>query len=103
MPSAPFGLVRRPFRPTPDPGCFFASATHAAARADLAEAADRGDGLALLDGEPGTGKTLVALKVLDDLPAGTRRVLVPGGRFAGPADLFRAVLFDLGKPYENKA
>jgi general secretion pathway protein A len=96
-------MTRRPFRPPPDPGCFFASVTHAAARADLVEAADRGDGLALLDGEPGTGKTLVALKVLDVLPADARRVLVPGGRFAGPADLFRAVLFDLGKPYENKA
>jgi general secretion pathway protein A len=102
MPSAPFGLTRRPFRPTPDPACFFPSATHAAARADLMEAADRGDGIALLDGDPGTGKTLIALKVLDDLPTEARRVLLPGGRFAAPADLFRAFLFDLGKPYENK-
>ncbi|HEY2786821.1 MAG TPA: AAA family ATPase [Fimbriiglobus sp.] len=103
MPPAPFGLTRRPFRPTPDPACFFPSATHAAARNDLIESADRGDGIALLDGEPGTGKTLVALKVLDELPAEARRVLLPGGRFAAPADLFRAFLFDLGKPYENKA
>jgi type II secretory pathway predicted ATPase ExeA len=100
---APFGLARRPFRPTPDPACFFPSATHATARADLLDAADRDDGLALVDGEPGTGKTLVALKVLDALPADARRVVVPGGRFTTPADLYRAVLFDLGKPYENKA
>src|SRR4051794_16093953 len=103
MPPAPFGLSRRPFRPTPDPSVFFPSATHAAARADLADAADRGDGIALVDGDPGTGKTLVALKVLDDLPADARKVLLPAGRFAAPADLYRAVLFDLGKPYEHKA
>ncbi len=102
MPPAPFGLTRRPFRATPDPACFFPSATHAAARADLVEAADRGDGIALLDGDPGTGKTLIALKLLDDLPTEARRVLLPGGRFNAPADLFRAFLFDLGKPYENK-
>lgn len=102
MPPAPFGLTRRPFRPTPDPGCFFPSVTHSAARAELIDAADRGEGIALVDGEPGTGKTLVALKVLDDLAADARRVLLPGGRFATPADLYRAFLFDVCKPYEQK-
>src|SRR5262245_33473361 len=101
MPPAPFGLVRRPFRPTPDPACFFPSATHSAALSDLSEAIERGDGLALLDGEPGTGKTLVALKVLDGLRADERRVFLPNGRFLSAADLFRAFLFDVGKPYEN--
>jgi general secretion pathway protein A len=103
MPPEPFGMTRRPFRPTLDPSNFFPSATHASARTDLIEAADRDDGLAFVDGDPGTGKTLVALRVLEDIPGDARRVVLPGGRFVTPADLFRAVLFDLGKPYENKS
>jgi type II secretory pathway predicted ATPase ExeA len=57
--------------------------------------------LALIDGAPGTGKTLAALKFLEGLDADVPRVLVPAPRFTKPADLLQAILFDLGAEYRG--
>ena len=103
MDLARFGLTRRPFRPTPDTGAYYPSPTHEAAIAALRESYAAHDGLALLDGEPGTGKTLVALRFLESLDGSVTRVLLPAPRFTRPADLFQAILFDLGVEYHGLA
>jgi general secretion pathway protein A len=54
--------------------------------------------LALLDGEPGVGKTLVAIRLLDDLKSKARPVLLPSSRFTTPAEMYRTILFDLDLP-----
>lgn len=96
-----FGLHRRPFRPSPDPAAYCPTATHDAASAALARAFQAGEGLALVDGETGTGKTLVGLRFLDSLPEGTRRALVSVPRQTKPTELFQALLFDLGRLYQG--
>jgi type II secretory pathway predicted ATPase ExeA len=101
MDLAHFGLTRRPFRPTPDTYAYHPGPAHEAALAALRAAHAAHDGLALLDGEPGTGKTLVALKFLEGLDADVPRVMVPAPRFGRPADFFQAVLFDLGAEYRG--
>jgi type II secretory pathway predicted ATPase ExeA len=101
MDLAHFGLTRRPFRSTPDTDAYYPAAPHDAALAALRCALAARDGVALLDGEPGSGKTLVALKFLEGLPADVPRVLLPAPRFAGPADLLQAILFDLGAEYRG--
>jgi type II secretory pathway predicted ATPase ExeA len=101
MDHAHFGLTRRPFRPTPDTDAYFPAASHEAALAGLRHAYAARDGLALLDGDPGTGKTLVALRFLEGLDAAVPRVLIPAPRFARPADLHQAILFDLGAEYRG--
>ncbi|MFO0849989.1 MAG: AAA family ATPase [Gemmataceae bacterium] len=101
MNLAPFGLTRRPFRPTPDTDAYFSAPSHDAALAGLRQAFAARDGLALVDGDPGSGKTLVALKFLEGLDADVPRVLVPAARFARPADLLQAILFDLGAEYRG--
>lgn len=95
------GLRRRPFAPAPDPRAFVPLPAHEAAVAALRQAFDAGDGPALLDGEPGCGKTSVALRFLHTLPADTPRVFLPAGKFARPADLLQALLFDFGGEYRG--
>jgi len=101
MDLAHFGLTRRPFRPTPDTDSFFASPAHEAAVDGLKSAFASRDGLALIDGEPGSGKTLVALKFLESLGDEVPRVLIPAPRYARPAEFFQAILFDLGVEYRG--
>lgn len=94
-----FGLTRRPFRPAPDCESYFPAPSHEAAVTALNDAfADR-DGLALIDGEPGVGKTLCVYRFLAGLPDGAPTAFIPNPRFARPADLFQAILFDLGVAY----
>ncbi len=101
MDFAAFGLTRRPFRPTPDTTAYFPAATHEAAVAALREAFESAEGIALLDGAPGVGKTLVAMRFLEGLPPEVPRVIVPGIRFARPSDLYQSILFDLGVPFHG--
>ncbi|MGL6097302.1 MAG: ExeA family protein, partial [Fimbriiglobus sp.] len=96
-----FGLSRPPFRPTPDVDLYFPAAGHESAVAAMTTAYDDGAGIALIDGEPGTGKTLATLRFLNTLPADAPRVFLPAPRFARPADLFQAILFDFGAQYQG--
>ena len=94
-----FGLTRRPFSPTPDTDLYFPSATHEAVVQSLSQALIDREGAALVDGDPGTGKTLAVLRFLAMLADEVPTVLIPAPRFARPADFFQAILFDLGAPY----
>jgi len=101
MDFAHFGLARRPFRPTPDTDAYCATAAHEAAGSVLARTYADGGGVVVLDGEPGTGKTLVVLRFLESLPAATCRILLQATKCSRPADFFQAILFDLGQPYQG--
>ncbi len=101
MDLARFGLTSRPFRPTPDTNAYFASSTHESALNSLQHAFANQEGLALLDSEPGLGKTLIALKFLEDLPSDVPRLFIPSARFGRAADLFQSILFDYDAPYQG--
>jgi general secretion pathway protein A len=91
----------RPFSTTPDPRFYYAASPHEAALERLRRAIDDGEGLMLLTGEPGTGKTLLAHLLLDRLGGDINSALLTNCRFASRGDLFRALLFDLGRPYQT--
>jgi type II secretory pathway predicted ATPase ExeA len=94
-----FGLRQRPFRSAPDPAAYYPSGPHEAALHLLLDALADGDGLALLTGDPGTGKTLLATILLDRLGEQASCVFLTNGHLTRRADLFQAVLYDLGLPY----
>src|ERR1043166_7497115 len=94
-----FRFQVRPFPTTPDPQFYYPATPHEAALERLRRAIDDGEALALLTGEPGTGKTLLAHLLLQRLGDDVNSALITNCRFASRADLFRAVLFDLGRPY----
>ncbi len=101
MDLARFGLTRRPFRPAPDPAGYVPAAASEAALVGLHRAFTGREGVALVDGTPGLGKTLVALKFLGELDADVRRVFVPAARFARPTELFQTLLFDADAAYQG--
>ena len=70
MYEAHFGLRQRPFRPTPDGLAYYASTGHEQALADLLRALGDGEGLLLITGTPGTGKTLLCQRLLARLGEG---------------------------------
>lgn len=96
-----FGLRRRPFRPTPDTDAYYPAATHEAALKQLRRALDDDEGVILLTGEAGSGKTLVARKLLEGLDEDVRCVLLTNGHVTRNGDLLQAILFDLGLPYQG--
>jgi type II secretory pathway predicted ATPase ExeA len=93
---------RTPFRPTPDPDLYSPSATHDAALSTIRRVFDSHGSLMLLEGDTGTGKTLVGLKSLEGLPESTHRIFLQAVPGMKPAELFQAILFDLGLPYQNQ-
>lgn len=96
-----FGFARRPFRPAVDPAAYFPAAAHEAALAGVEAAFARRDPAALVDGAAGVGKSLVARRWLDRLPADVPRAVVTNPHAATPTDLLQAILFDLGRPYHG--
>ncbi len=98
-----FQLRMRPFPTTPDAQFYYPASSHEAALNALACAIDDQQGLVLLTGEPGTGKTLLAHLLLQRLGSQFNTALITNCRFSSNADLHRAVLFDLGQPYQKQS
>src|SRR5689334_11499369 len=64
-----FGLRERPFRASPDPSAYYPGTSHERALARLQQGLADDEGLVLLLGEPGTGKTLLCHCLLERLGA----------------------------------
>jgi general secretion pathway protein A len=98
-----FGLRERPFRAVPSTECYYPATTHEQALAQLLQAIKNDEGLLLLTGEPGTGKTTVCLCLLDRVGKEHTCAFVTHGHFAQPKDMLQAILYDLSLPYQNLA
>jgi type II secretory pathway predicted ATPase ExeA len=98
-----FGLRQRPFRATPDTELYYPATGHEVALAELRRALDEEEGLALLTGAPGTGKTLLAYRLIEGLAESTRAVFVTNTHYQLRSDLLQAILFDLSLPYAGRS
>ena len=95
-----FQLRARPFRTTPDTQSYYPATPHESVLQHLVQAIDDEEAFALLTGDPGCGKTLIAHLLLTRLSEATS-VLLTNCRFACRADMLRAVLYDLGQPHQG--
>ncbi len=102
MDVAHFGLRRRPFPATPDVGCYYPATSHETALARLLGGLADGEGVLLVTGQAGTGKTLLCHCLLERLVAGSNTAFLTNSHIRDRAGLLQAILFDLSLPYEGR-
>jgi general secretion pathway protein A len=90
-----YGLREKPFGLSADPRFLYKSPSHAAAHQDLLEGIRRREGLIVLTGDIGTGKTTLCHSVLQNLDRKTFSTFVPDP-FVTREDLLRMLLIDFG-------
>jgi type II secretory pathway predicted ATPase ExeA len=96
-----FGLRRRPFRATPDTAYYYPATGHEKALAQILQAVDDDEGLILLAGAPGTGKTLLCHCLVERLGPETTIAFLTNSHFRDRTALFQAILYDLSLPHED--
>jgi type II secretory pathway predicted ATPase ExeA len=98
-----FGLRERPFRATPDSACYYPATSHEQTLARLQQAVADDEGMLLLTGEPGTGKTLLGHCLLERLGPDVVSAFVTNSHLGNRAALLQALAYDLGLPYEGRS
>jgi general secretion pathway protein A len=90
-----YGFVQSPFTLAPDPRFLYLSQSHESALDLLLQAINRKEGIVILTGDIGTGKTTVCRSVLErlDMTAFTSLLLNP---FLSVEELLREILLDFG-------
>jgi type II secretory pathway predicted ATPase ExeA len=96
-----FGLARRPFPATPDTSSYYPATGHELALERIVRAIEDGEGVALLVGEAGTGKTLLCHCLLERLRGEVVTAFLTNSHGAGRKDLLQAILYDLSLPFEG--
>jgi type II secretory pathway predicted ATPase ExeA len=97
-----FGLHRRPFPATPDVSCYYPATSHERALARLLDGLADGEGVLVLTGAPGSGKTLLCHCLLDRIGDRSAAFLT-NTHCRSRTALLQALLFDLGQPYVNRS
>jgi type II secretory pathway predicted ATPase ExeA len=97
-----FGLREKPFSLSADPRFLFKSRSHAVALTETVGAIHRREGLVVLSGEVGTGKTMLCRAVIDDLDRRTFSAFV-ADPFVSREDLLRLLLTEFGVTSEGDA
>ena len=90
-----YGLREKPFSLSADPRFLYKSPAHAPAFDALLMGIRRREGLIVLTGEIGTGKTTLCRSVLQHLDRGTFAAFVPDP-FVSREDLLKTLLVDFG-------
>jgi type II secretory pathway predicted ATPase ExeA len=97
-----FGFRHRPFCNTPDSVSYYPATGHEWALDRLQVALLEDEGLLLLTGEPGTGKTLLCHRLLERIGPQFTYAFLTNSHLPDRASLLQAVLYDLGIAYEGK-
>lgn len=90
-----FGLKSPPFSITPDPGFFFEGADRGAFIAGLTFAAQQAEGIILVVGEVGSGKTMMSRLLLNRFPPHVDTVYLPNPSFSRD-EIIDVIARDLG-------
>jgi MSHA biogenesis protein MshM len=90
-----FGLREPPFGLTPDTSFFFPALPHQEAHETLLYALSAGEGFLVVEGEVGTGKTLLLRRVLNTLPERWQVAFVPNPGL-DPRGLYAAIAIEFG-------
>jgi type II secretory pathway predicted ATPase ExeA len=103
-----FGMERRPFSATPDPGCFFISSELQAVLDELTICVERGQGIGIVTASAGVGKTLLCQRLAADLRHRDEShsrfecVYLSNSNFPTRRSLLQAILFEMGDEYSRR-
>jgi general secretion pathway protein A len=97
------GLREDPFHVSPDPRFFYYTPAHETALTGLLFGVETRQGLMVLTGEPGTGKTSVLKQILDWLHKSGRSSSFVFHTRVEPIGLLRLMLSDFGVPCHSKS
>lgn len=91
-----WGLTEPPFTLTPNPRFLYLSEKHQNGLTMLLFAITRNKGAGMIAGAPGSGKTTLSRKLLEELPADKYRVAMIVNPRMTPVQLFREALIQFG-------
>ncbi len=95
--------LKRAFRPIPNSDAYYPATSHEQALACASAALADDEGMALIVGGPGLGKTLLGHCFLDRLGDNVASAFLLTAHFREPAALLQALLYDFALPYEGRA
>lgn len=98
-----FGLRRRPFSPMPDATCFVPFEGAQGALDALAVNCERGQGIGVLTGDAGLGKSLLGLRLVLELQPTFATAFLGHSAYATRRALLQAILFELHRPFSRMA
>jgi len=101
MYQACFGFDKRPFPSLPRSELYVPGTVIQDARETLARCIERSEGVGMLVGPSGTGKTLLCQMLAEQFEESLATVVLSGGRISTRRNLFQAVLYGLGKAYRG--
>lgn len=101
MYEAFFGFSRRPFVPAASTEHYYAAGAVEGARQNLARTIERGEGIGMVVGPSGTGKTLLCQVLAAQFRPHREVGVLASGRLSSRRALLQAILFELGMPYRD--
>ncbi|MDR2116966.1 MAG: AAA family ATPase [Planctomycetaceae bacterium] len=96
-----FGLKRRPFLAVPDTESYFSTELMEESLRSIERTVRRGEGIALLFGDAGTGKTLLLRLLRDSLEADFTVSMISNGHLETVKSFFQQILYDLQLPFSG--
>ena len=96
-----FGLRERPFLAAARVDRYFPAATIEQARQTLTRSIDRADGIGIVVGPSGTGKSLLCQVLAEQLRRQFKVAHLSTGRLCSPRALMQGILYELGLPYRD--
>ena len=97
-----YGLSHDPFRLLPDAGVCYPHRSNAAAWAYIRYALKRGEGIVVVTGAPGSGKTTLAHKLLEEVDKEKVFAVSLVADDLSPTDLLLKIGYTMGLPVEGK-
>ena len=101
MYEANFGLDRRPFSSVPRTDQYYPATTIESSRQTLDRAVQRAEGVGLVVGPAGTGKTLLCQMLAEQFRESFQVAMLCCGRLSTQKALLQAILFGLKQPYRG--
>jgi type II secretory pathway predicted ATPase ExeA len=97
-----YNLAHAPFPASPDPAALVNYGDLGTQLGDLASCLTSGQGIAVLTGPPGSGKTICMLAMTRDLTSSLLGICLRTGQFDQPGELLKSILHGMGRPHRQQ-